>query len=259
MIIRAPDWRQTPNNMKKLIIANWKMQLTINASQELAKKFARAIKTNKYEVVVCPDYLSLAAVSAALKKSRLKLGAQDSAIASQGAYTGEVSPFNLKSLGVQYVILGHSERREHLHENSAIINNKIKAALQNKIIPILCLGEKWEERAAGQTKDFLNMELRHALKGVKIKNASDLVIAYEPVWAISTNKNAQPMRPEEADKIQKFLRDRATKILKKSVRVIYGGSADSRNTAFFLSRPNVDGLLVGGASLRAEEFIKMTS
>ena len=244
--------------MKKLIIANWKMQLTVKASRDLARKFFKAIKTNKYEVVICPDYLALPEMAASLKKSRLKLGAQDSAIMNQGAFTGEVSPLNLKTLGVQYVILGHSERREHLHENSAIINNKLKAALQNKLIPVLCVGEKWEEKEAGQTKEFLNLELRHALKGVKIKNDADLVIAYEPIWAISTSQNVKPILPQEADKIQKFIRERANKILKKSVHVIYGGSADSQNAASFLNQPNIDGLLVGGASLKAEEFIKMT-
>lgn len=243
--------------MKKLIIANWKMQLTAKVSRDLAKKFVKAIKTDKQEVVICPDYLALADLALVLKKSPISLGAQDSAISDQGAYTGEVSPLNLKTLGVKYVIVGHSERREHLHENSAIINNKIKAALHSKLIPILCVGEKWTERAAGRTEEFLNWELRHALKGVKIKKASDLIIAYEPVWAISTSSNAKPIQPLEADKIQKFLRARAAKILGKSVRVIYGGSADSRNADSFLAEKNIDGLLVGGASLKAGEFIKM--
>ena len=189
-----------------------------------------------------------------LKKTKLTLGAQDSATDNRAALTGEVSPLNLKALGVKYVILGHSERREHLHENSAIINRKIKSALVNKIIPILCIGEKLTEREDGQTKLFLNEELHHGLKGVKIKTASDLVIAYEPIWAISTNKNAKPMSPQEADEIQKFIRASAAKILKKNVRVIYGGSVDEKNAVSYLSQPNIDGALVGGASLKANSF-----
>jgi len=235
-------------------MANWKMQLTIKDSLELAKQFTKKISGDRNEVVICPDYLALPFVGPILKKTKLQLGAQDSAAFSQGAYTGEVSPQNLKTLGVKYVIIGHSERREHLHENSAIINNKLKAALDNKLIPVLCVGEKLTEREAGQAKDYLKMELRHALKGVKIKTANDLVLAYEPVWAISTNKNAKPIVPAEAEDIQKFLKAQARLILKKSVRVIYGGSATAENAAAFLSQPNIDGLLVGGASLKITAF-----
>ncbi len=243
--------------MKKLIMANWKMQLTIKESLELARQFSKKIKPLASEVVICPDYCALPFVSPVLKSSKLSLGAQDSAAFVKGAFTGEVSPINLKTLGVKYVIIGHSERREHLHENSAIINNKIKVALENKLIPVLCVGEKISERNAGQTKDYLKMELSHALKGVKINNDADLVIAYEPVWAISTNKNAKAIMPEEASGIQKFLREQAYKILKKQVRVIYGGSADSSNAQTFLNQDYIDGLLVGGASLKITEFPKM--
>lgn len=243
--------------MNKLIMANWKMQLTIKESLELAKQFAKKIKTKNSEVVICPDYVSLPFIGPVLKSSRLALGAQDAAILTKGAYTGEVSAANLKTLGVKYVILGHSERREHLHENSAIINNKVKAALENKLIPVLCVGEKLAEREAGETKEYLKMELQHALKGVKIKTAADLVVAYEPVWAISTNKNAKPIRPEEANEIQKFIKERASKILKKQIRVIYGGSADASNASDLLAQENIDGLLVGGASLRLNDFPKM--
>jgi len=243
--------------MKKLIMANWKMQLTLKESLELARQLAKKIKTTKNDVVICPDYAALPFVGLILKPTRIILGAQDSAGFNRGAYTGEVSPVNLKALGVKYVILGHSERREHLHENSLIINNKIKAALINKLIPVLCVGEKLTEREAGQTKEYLQTELRNALKGVKIKTANDLVVAYEPVWAISTNKNAKPIMPAEADEIQKFIKDQANKILHKSVRVLYGGSADALNAPGFLAQANIDGLLVGGASLKMAEFSKI--
>jgi len=240
--------------MKKLIIANWKMQLSYSASLDLAKKFTAGLKNKKTEIVVCPEYLALPWVGEILKKSKLKLGAQDSAIRDRGAYTGEVSPLNLKTLGVKYVILGHSERREHLHENSAIISAKIKAALARKIIPILCVGEKLIEKENGSTRQYLAEELRHALKDVKIGDNTDLVIAYEPVWAISTNKNARPMAASEAEEIQKFLKAQTAKILKKKIRVLYGGSVNAINAVEFLRQPDVDGLLVGSASLNLKEF-----
>ncbi len=243
--------------MKKLIMANWKMQMTIKESLALARQLAKKIKIYNNDVVVCPDYAALPFVGPILKPTRFILGAQDSAVSAKGAYTGEVSPASLKTLGVKYVILGHSERREYLHENSSIINSKIKAALINKLVPVLCIGEKLAEREAGQTKEYLRAELRHALKGVKIKTANDLVIAYEPVWAISTNKNAKPIMPAEADEIQKFIKNQAGEILHKSVRVIYGGSVNELNAASFLGRENIDGLLVGGASLKIAEFSKI--
>jgi len=240
--------------MKKLIVANWKMQLSYQASLSLAKSYAKKIKHSRHEVVICPDYLTLPAVATLLKKSALSLGAQDSAVAISGAYTGEVSPSGLKALGVKYVILGHSERREHLHENSALINAKIKVALDQKLIPILCVGEKMSEKESGETKKYLARELTQALKGVKIKNVSDLIIAYEPVWAISSNKKAKPLAAPEADEIQAFIKTQVNKLLKKKVRVLYGGSVSAINAAGFLAQKNVAGLLVGSASLRLKDF-----
>jgi len=235
------------------------MQLTIKESLALANQFAKKIKNPKNDVVICPDYSALTFVSQILKKTKLNLGAQDCAAFSKGAYTGEVSPLTLKALGVKYVILGHSERREHLHENSAIINNKVKAALENKLIPVLCIGEKLTERNSGGTKNYLLQELRHALKGVKIKTANDLLIAYEPVWAISTNRNAKPMSSGEASEIQTFIKTITRKILKKEVRVLYGGSSNAVNAADFLAQKDIDGLLVGGASLKLSEFAAMVN
>lgn len=240
--------------MKKLIMANWKMQLSLKESLELARQYTKKINSKKNEIVVCPDYAALPYLSPILKSAGFVLGAQDCAAYTKGAYTGEVSPINIKSLGAKYVILGHSERREHLHENSALINKKIKAALENKLIPVLCVGEKLEEKKAGKAKEYLLQELRHGLKGVKIRTAADLVVAYEPVWAISTNKNAKPILPQEADLIQKFIKEQAQKILKVPVRVLYGGSVTAENSSSFLSQANIDGLLVGGASLKIPNF-----
>lgn len=240
-------------------MANWKMQLSLKESLELAKQYTKKVNSRKNEVVVCPDYAALPFLNPILKPFGFILGAQDCAAFTKGAYTGEVSPQNIKTLGAKYVILGHSERREHLHENSMLINGKIKAALNNNLVPVLCIGEKLTEKKAGMTKDYLLQELRHGLKGVKIKTSADLIIAYEPVWAISTNKNAKPILPQEAGLIQKFIKEQAGKILKKPVRVLYGGSVNADNAFRFLNQENIDGLLIGGASLKLPEFVKITA
>jgi triosephosphate isomerase len=245
--------------MPKLIIANWKMQLSLKNSIALAKAYKKSIISRKNEIVVCPDYSALSLVGPILKNSRLILGAQDSAVTAYGAYTGEVSPVNLRTLGVKYVILGHSERRDHLHENSAIINAKIFAALSQGLIPVLCIGEKLTEKESGATRMYLKEELRHALKGIKIKTARDLVLAYEPIWAISTNKNARPLDVVEADNIQNFIKLQAAKILHKTPRVLYGGSVSPANALQFLKQPNIDGFLIGSASLRPTEFSSICS
>lgn len=245
-------------NMKKLIIANWKMQLGYRESLTLARAYARRIKTEN-TVVVAPDHLALPAVGAIIGKTRLALGAQDSAGSAAGAYTGEVSPLNLKACGVKYVILGHSERRKYLHENATLINAKLRAALAQGLIPVLCVGEKLAERQAGRAKQYLASELRRALKDIKIKDINSLIIAYEPVWAISTNKNARPLSVPEASAIHSFLKVRAATILKKKIRVLYGGSVNAGNAAAFLAGKDIDGLLVGSASLKLEDFISICS
>ena len=237
----------------KTIIANWKMQLSLKDSVELAKQAVKKIK-GKNTVVLCPDFLALPFVGPILKKSGLELGAQDSAIASRGAHTGEVSPDNLKALGAKYVILGHSERREQLHESSAIVNLKIKAALESGLIPVVCVGEKLEIRQNGETEEYLNRELTLSLKGVRIKKSSALLIAYEPIWAISTNKHAKPMSAAEAEAIHSFIAAKAARILKTPVAVLYGGSVNTANAGELLKQKHIGGLLVGGASLRIKDF-----
>lgn len=240
--------------MKKIIIANWKMQLSLSESLSLAKKISEKLKGVKNDIVICPDYLSIPPVLQILRRSKISVGAQDCAIADLGAYTGEVSALNLKKIGVKYVILGHSERREYLHENSAIINNKIKAALKNKLIPVLCVGEKLIEKESGETKAVVIDQLRRALDGIALKNNNSLIIAYEPVWAIGSGKS---ITPAEAEEIHQFIKNQVSKILKKSVPVIYGGSVDSKNSKNIASLKDIDGFLVGGASLKAQEFIKI--
>jgi len=245
--------------MKKIIIANWKMQLSLKESLELAKQADKKIDGKKNRVVLCPDFSALPFVGSAIKSGALELGAQNSAMDARGAYTGEVSPVNLKALGVKFVILGHSERREYLHENSGIINLKIKAALKQGLVPVVCVGEKLTVKKSGETEAYLSRELGHTLKGVKIKKASDLIIAYEPIWAISTNKNARPMSAADADAIHGFIAATAARILKNPVSVLYGGSVNIVNAGEFLSQKNIGGLLVGGASLKIKDFSHICS
>ena len=245
--------------MKKIIIANWKMQLSLKESLVLARGYVKKLNLQKNEIVVCPDYAALAFLAPIFKNTNIVLGAQDCAFSAKGAYTGEVSPLNIQSLGAKYVILGHSERREYLKEDSVLINQKIKVALENKLVPVFCIGERLAEKRAGKTKKYLLQELRQGLKGLKIKTANDLIIAYEPVWAISTNKGAKPISCSEADEIQKFIKEQAQKILQKKVRVLYGGSVKAENAADFLAQAHIDGLLVGGASLQVKDFSIITN
>lgn len=233
--------------MSKLIITNWKMQLSLKEAVSLAKKFKAQSKKFQAKMIVCPDFLSLQPVSKILGRSAIELGAQNCASQNRGALTGEVSLLDLRTLGVKYVIIGHSERREKLGETSELINQKIKTALNNKLIPILCVGEKLVEKKAGKTRVVLINQLRLALKNIKINSAADLVIAYEPLWSISPGR---PITSAEAELASIFINKEAAKILKKSVRVIYGGSVDVKNASGFLKQKHVEGLLVGAASLK---------
>jgi len=237
--------------MKKIIIANWKMQLSFKDSLILAKELKRKIKITKNEVVICPGFLSLAPIAELLGDTALLTGAQNCAIKNRGALTGETSPATLNELGVKYVILGHSERRLILKEDSDLINAKIKSALAAKLIPIVCVGETLNERELGQTRKVLLSQIKSALNGVAIKNSASLVIAYEPLWAIGTG---EPIIPLEAEAIHIFLKIEAAKILGKKIKIAYGGSVSGDNAAKFLREKNIDGLLIGGASLNVAEF-----
>lgn len=245
--------------MKELIVGNWKMNLTIKEGIDLASRLSKKITNTKRQVVICPDLASLAFVGPVIKGSIIGLGAQDSAPVDQGAVTGEVLPKNLKSLGVEYVIIGHSERRQKLGEISTLINDKIKTALNNGLKVILCVGESLADKKAKRTESYLSLELRQALKGITIKKDSDLTIAYEPVWAISTNKQAHPSSPDEADIVQAFIKKKVRQILGFDVRVLYGGSVKKENSQAFLSKKNIDGLLIGAASLQAEDFVAIVN
>lgn len=230
------------------------MNLSYQASVKLAKSYALSAKLKQTgrEVIVCPDYLSLPVIAGIIKGTKLSLGAQDCSVALSGAWTGEVSALNLKSLGVKYVIIGHSERRQGLREDSNLITAKIKAATEAGLKVILCIGETAQIKAKGQTRRYLSQELGRNLSN--LLDNSKLLIAYEPVWAISTAPGAKAPDASEVNKIHNYIGSVAEKIVGRPVPVLYGGSVSSTNAQSFLSQNNVSGLLVGSASLRLKDF-----
>lgn len=239
---------------KKIIVANWKMQLDYAQGLRLARDYKKTLKDIKSEIVVCSDFLTLPLIAKVFAKTKIALGAQDCAPASRGAFTGEISAADLFRLGVRYVILGHSERRLIMSESNELIRLKTEISLQEKLTPIVCVGESLADKEAGKTKEVLLAQLKLALKGAKIKRAADIIIAYEPIWAIGTGEAIIPL---EAERIHRFLKDQAVKLIGLAPRVIYGGSVGPGNAINFLQQANVDGLLVGGASLDAGKFARL--
>lgn len=238
------------------VAGNWKMNTTATEAEQLVFEMLEKLdRIEGVEKVLCPPFVSLVAVNMMLRGSSIKLGAQNMYFETAGAYTGEISPPMLREL-CEFVILGHSERRWYFGETDEIVNKKVKAALSNKLKPILCVGERLEENEAGKTEEVINRQVTAALNG--IEPVSNLVIAYEPVWAIGTGKAASV---EQAAATIQFIRDVLAKLWNKSIaqdlRILYGGSVTSANIAEFISHPEIDGALVGGASLKAEEFVSI--
>lgn len=236
--------------MSKLIVANWKMKLTVEEGLSLLKE-ASTFSDYKNDLVICPDFLILSQAKSILENTKIRLGAQNASISERGALTGEISAHDLKYLGVKYVIIGHSERRRIFKEGSSAINDKIQTALRVGLVPILCLGESLLERRSGRTRPVLSSQIKSSLKDIKVKRSGDLIIAYEPVWAIGSGK---PMSHDEADKVQNYISDRALKLTGKRFRVLYGGSVAEDNAGKLLEQKHIDGLLVGGASLKADSL-----
>jgi len=238
--------------MRKIIIAgNWKMNKTIGESISLVKKLKGLVKgIDDREIVVCPAFTALSAVSAELKGSNIKVGAQNMHFENSGAFTGEISPLMLKEL-VSYVIIGHSERRHVFGEDDALINKKVKAAISNGLKPILCVGETLEKREKGNMEKVVNSQLSKGLEGVK----DNIVIAYEPVWAIGTGKTATPQQAEDAHLfIRNLLKSIYDDKVSDGTSILYGGSVKPSNIKDLISCDNIDGVLVGGASLDAKSF-----
>lgn len=239
---------------KKIIVANWKMKLSLEESLSLASKLDLGLEGAKNKVIVCPDFLSLPLIGVSLAVSNFHLGAQNSSSEEKAAATGEVSASNLRELGVDYVILGHSERRIKQFEDEKLLRAKIETALKAGLKVIFCVGENLSEREKGQEKKYIVKQLRDSLKSLSLKNNNDLSIAYEPIWAIGSGKTIDAL---EADKMAAVISVETEKLLGRKIKVLYGGSVNSKNAPEFLKQKNIAGLLVGGASLKAEEFLSI--
>lgn len=246
--------------MRRPIIAgNWKMHKTINEAIELANGLKRNLFDIKdIEIVICAPFTALSEVSEIILESNIQLGAQDMYWENQGAFTGEISGLMLKDAGAKYVIIGHSERRQYFGETDTTVNKKIKAAVSLELIPILCIGETISEREANKTYEVLEKQIQHGLKDIDILGPENFIIAYEPVWAIGTGKTATVHQAQGA---QKFIRDLLIKIYNKDtaegIRIQYGGSVKPQNSRELMQQPDIDGALVGGASLELDSFVKI--
>jgi len=245
---------------KKIIAANWKMNMTVAETESFLEDFRMEIEdVNDVEVVIAPPFTALAKLSELLGGSqKIRLGAQNFYYEKSGAFTGEISATMLRELFVRYVILGHSERRAIFGETDALINKKVHTALASELKPILCVGETLEEREAGKEKEVLETQLRGGLAGVVAEQFTDLVIAYEPVWAIGTGKTATSAQAQECHAhVREVLAELSDKAVAAKVRIQYGGSVKPANARELLSQPDIDGALVGGASLEPRGFAEI--
>ena len=238
-----------------LIAGNWKMNLTRSEAVELAKGVAAADVGENADVLVCPSNVYLDAVSSAVSGSKCAVGGQDVYFEGSGAFTGETSTDMLKDVGCSHVILGHSERRNVIGECDKLINKKVHAGLAAGLTPVLCVGELLEEREAGKTTEVVKTQMTGSLADVTADQMKKIVVAYEPVWAIGTGKTASPEQAQEvhAD-LRKMLADQYNQDVADSVQILYGGSVKPDNAAELLGQPDIDGALVGGASLKADSF-----
>ncbi len=241
-----------------MIAGNWKMNKNLDEAIELANDIKNGERNNQVEAVLCVPFINLTEVNKIIDGTNIKLGAQNIHWEDSGAYTGEISPSMLKSVGVEYVIIGHSERRQYFHETDEIVNKKIKAALNHKLKPILCVGETLEQREKGMEKDVVEKQIKGALEGIDEEKALDLVIAYEPIWAIGTGKTASSGDANDMlGFIRKVLGDIYSEDLKDHTRILYGGSVKPNNVKELMEEKEIDGALVGGASLKGADFLSL--
>jgi len=246
---------------RKLIVANWKMNKGLVQSQQFAEELKQYMDKHKGledEIVLCPPFTSLDAVNKKIAGTPIKLGAQNMHQETIGAYTGEISAGMLKSCGCEYVILGHSERRQYFNETNALINKKVLKALDEGLKPIVCVGENLQEHEDKLTESVIDEQITVCLTHVSEEGIANVTIAYEPVWAIGTGKNATP---HQAESVHNFLRKKLKKMyneeISKNIKIIYGGSVTPENAKELFAPQTVNGGLIGGASLEAEKFIKI--
>ena len=244
---------------KKIIAGNWKMNNDLNESQSLVSGIIGGLgNDDKCEVIVCPPFTSLNEVNSLVKDSPVKLGAQNMFFEESGAYTGEISASMLKSVGCEYVILGHSERRTIFGESDEWINNKIKKAIESGLKVIFCIGETLSQREEGETDAVVKNQIINGLQNITSENLKTITIAYEPIWAIGTGKTASP---KQAQEVHAFIRNLIEEIYSKesaeNLIIQYGGSVKPDNAASLLSQPDIDGALVGGACLKTASFLSI--
>ena len=244
---------------KKIVAGNWKMNMTPAKAVELIDSLKDKIDTTEVDVVVCPPFVCLPAVLEAVKGTAISVGAQNMHFEESGAFTGEIAPSMLVELGVKYVVIGHSERRQYFAETDETVNKKVLKAIEHNLVPIICVGESLAEREQGVTIDLVRLQTKIALKDVKAEDAKKVVIAYEPIWAIGTGKTATSMQAEEVCKaIREVVAEVYGQSVADEVRVQYGGSVNAGNANELFNMGNIDGGLVGGASLK-EEFTSIVN
>lgn len=237
---------------KTLVAGNWKMNTTADEALVLAGEIAKAYGSSEQtEILLCPPFVWLGLVSSIIKATEIKLGGQNMYWEEKGAYTGEISPAMLKSVGCDYVIIGHSERRQYFGETDQTINKKLFKAIETELIPIVCLGESLEIRESGKTNNIITDQFEICFKD--FAEYEKIVIAYEPVWAIGTGKTATPEQAQDVHKLLRDLLSQKTEAFDK-VRLLYGGSVKPGNAADLIGKDDIDGFLVGGASLKADDF-----
>ena len=238
---------------RRIIAGNWKMNKTPSEAIALCAELKDLVKNDNVDVVYCVPAIDIVPVAEAVKGTNVKVGAENFYIEDKGAYTGEISAPMLKDAGVEFVIIGHSERREYFKEDDAFLNKKVLKAFEAGITPILCCGESLEQREMGVTMDWIRLQIKSDLDGVAAYDVKNLVIAYEPIWAIGTGKTATSDQAEEVCKgIRELIAEMYDQATADAVRIQYGGSMNASNAAELLSKPNIDGGLIGGASLKAD-------
>ena len=242
--------------MRKAIMAgNWKMNNTVEDSLKLVEELKPLVKNAKCDVVVCPTFVCLDAVLKAVKGTNIKVGAQNMYFEEKGAFTGEISPVMLEKMGVNYVVIGHSERRQYFNETDQSVNKKLKAAFKHNLVPILCVGESLEQRETNITEQIVGSQVKLDLDGLTKTQTETLVIAYEPIWAIGTGKTATD---DQANEVNAFIRKTVAGIygqeVADKVRIQYGGSVKPSTIKAQMAKSDIDGALVGGASLVASDF-----
>ena len=242
---------------KKVIAGNWKMNKDLNEPQDLVSKIINGLGNDtKCDVIVCPPFTSLNEVSSLIKTTPVKLGAQNLHTEDSGAFTGEISASMLKSVGCEYVIIGHSERRNIFGEQDEVINKKIKKALEHNLKPIFCVGELLEQREDGTTMEVVKNQILNGLKDITPEQLSDIIVAYEPVWAIGTGKTATPEQAQEVHAgIRELIVENFSEDVADNLVIQYGGSVKPDNAGELLSKKDIDGALVGGACLKADSFL----